>query len=211
MRAVVIDDHALIRDSLRHVLLEELDADEVIEAETLDQGLEDLAAAEGTVDLIIVDLNMPGESGPESVGALVEAFPAAKVVVVSASEAKDDVMGCLAAGVDGYIPKTLSVAEMVAALRQVLDGAMFVPRALTRRGVEPPRPRARLHMPGVDNLTARQREVLDELLLGRSSKEIARTLAVAEGTVKIHLAAIYRALGVRSRAEAISRLMVSRV
>jgi DNA-binding NarL/FixJ family response regulator len=207
MRALVIDDHALIRDSLRHVLMEELDAEEVLQAETLEVGLDQLSKAAGSIGLIVVDLNMPGESGPESIGALVEAFSEAKVVVVSASEAKEDVMGCLTAGVDGYIPKTLSVPEMVRALRQVLAGAIFVPRALTRRGVEPPRPRRPLCTPGVENLTPRQREVLDELLLGRSSKEIARALAVAEGTVKIHLAAIYRALGVRSRAEAISKLM----
>jgi DNA-binding NarL/FixJ family response regulator len=125
---------------------------------------------------------------------------------MSGSEAKDDVLGSLSAGADGYLPKSLPVSEMIAAVRQVLAGAVYVPRALTRRGVEaPPRP-ARM-LPGTENLTARQREVLDQLSLGRSSKEIARALGVAEGTVKIHLAAIYRALGVRTRAEAISRMI----
>lgn len=205
MRAVIIDDHELIRDSLRRILTDELGAEEVLEACDLETGLERLSDSTD-VAIIFVDLNMPGSSGPESLNALVDAFPDAKIVVVSASEAKEDVLGCLSAGVDGYIPKSLSVGDMVAAIAQVLEGRMFVPRALTRRGVEAP-PRAKRNVAGLEHLTPRQRDVLDQLLLGRSSKEIARALSVAEGTIKIHLAAIYRALGVRTRAEAISRLM----
>lgn len=204
-RAVVIDDHELIRDSVRRLLAENFEFSEILQAEDLDTGLELLAEA-GEVELIVVDLNMPGSSGPESLSALVDAFPDASVVVMSASEAKEDVLGCLSVGVSGYVPKSLTVPEMVAAIQQVLAGGTFVPRALTRRGVEPAA-RTRRHVAGLDHLTPRQREVLDELLFGRSSKEIARTLNVAEGTVKIHLAAIYRVLGVRTRAEAISKLM----
>ena len=205
MRAVIIDDHELIRDSVRRVLSEHLDFAEVLEAADLESGV-DLLSAAGEVDLIVVDLNMPGSSGPESLAALVDAFSTSSIVVMSGSEEKADVLGCLSVGVNGYVPKSLSVAEMVAALRQVLEGGMFVPRALTRRGVGAT-PRIRRQVVGLENLTHRQREVLDQLLLGQSSKEIARALNVAEGTVKIHLAAIYRALGVRTRAEAISKLM----
>lgn len=208
MRAVLIDDHELVRDSVHRVLCEQLGFESALEAADLESGLAVLADA-GDVDLIVVDLNMPDSSGPESLIALVEAFPNSKIVVMSGSEAKEDVLGCISAGVDGYIPKSLAVPEMVAAIRQVLDGGMFVPRALTRRGLDP-QPRIRSNLSGLEHLTSRQREVLDQLLLGLSSKEIARALNVAEGTVKIHLAAIYRALGVRTRAEAISRLMSSR-
>lgn len=205
MRAVLIDDHELIRDSVRRVLMDEFDFEEVHQADDLESGL-DLLSGIGHIDLIVTDLIMPGTSGPESLAALVEAFPASSIIVMSGSEAKEDVLGCLSAGVDGYIPKSLSVSEMVAAIRQVLSGGTYVPRALARRGVESA-PRAKLTAAGVDHLTPRQREVLDQLLLGQASKEIARALRLAEGTVKIHLAAIYRALGVRTRAEAIARLM----
>jgi DNA-binding NarL/FixJ family response regulator len=207
MRAVLIDDHALIRDSLKRVLTDNFHAEEVFEAEDLDTGLQ-LISAKGQPDLIMVDLNMPGSSGAESVSALVEAFPASNVIVISASDSQSDVLGCLSAGVNGYIPKSHSVPEMVSAIQQVMDGAIYVPRQLKRRGVTA-EPRPRRDLPGAANLTPRQRDVLDQLLLGRSSKEIARALAVAEGTVKIHLAAIYRALGVRTRAEAIAKLMSS--
>jgi DNA-binding NarL/FixJ family response regulator len=209
MRAVLIDDHELIRDSVSRILSEQLGFGSALQAPDLEAGLTVLSEA-GEVDLIMVDLHMPGSSGPESLVALVEAFPDSRIIVMSGSESKEDVLGCISAGVDGYIPKSLGVHEMVAAIQQVLDGGMFVPRALTRRGVEPPAPRIRTNLSGLEHLTPRQTEVLDQLLLGLSSKEIARVLNVAEGTVKIHLAAIYRALGVKTRAEAISRLMSSR-
>jgi len=207
MRAVLIDDHELVRDSISRLLQQDLQFDEVHQAADLESGL-DLMARLDEVDLIVTDLNMPGVYGPESLTALVEAFPKSSIVVVSGSEEKEDVLGCLSAGVDGYIPKSLPVAEMIAAIRQVLAGGTFLPRALARRGVEATRRTKPLtQVRGVDHLTGRQREVLDQLLTGQSSKEIARAMDVAEGTVKIHLAAIYRAIGVRSRAEAISRLM----
>jgi DNA-binding NarL/FixJ family response regulator len=206
MRAVLIDDHELIRDGISRVLSEAFEFEDIYQAGDLESGL-NLLADISDVDLIITDLNMPGASGPESLIALVEAFPASSIVVMSGSEAKEDVLGCLSAGVDGYIPKSLPVPEMVNAIRQVLAGGTFVPRTLARRGVEAPPPRAKPAVAGVDHLTHRQREVLDQLLLGQSSKEIARVLDLAEGTVKIHLAAIYRALGVKTRAEAIAKLM----
>ncbi|MEA1015962.1 response regulator transcription factor [Sphingosinicella sp. LY1275] len=206
LRALVIDDHELIRDGMRRVLEDALEFGEVRQAATLDEGLELLGAGLAP-DLILVDLNMPGSDGPESLVALVDAFPESSIVVMSASEAKEDVLGSLAAGVDGYVPKSLAVPEMVAALQQVLSGGTFVPRGLTRGASAPAKPRQPLD--GLDNLTARQREVVEQLLLGQSSKEIARVLDVAEGTVKIHLAAVYRVLGVNTRAAAISKLMTN--
>jgi DNA-binding NarL/FixJ family response regulator len=98
----------------------------------------------------------------------------------------------------------LASAEIAAAIRQVLEGQIFAPPALGKR--EAPAPNRLSVGDGEDKLTTRQKEVLNELLKGQASKEIARTLDIAEGTVKIHLAAIYRALGVRTRAEAIARL-----
>jgi DNA-binding NarL/FixJ family response regulator len=207
MRAILIDDHAIIRDGVSRVLIEKLQFKEVFQASDLTEAL-DLLAEAGDVQLIMTDLNMPGASGPESLVALVEGFPEASIIVMSASETKEDVLGCLSAGVDGYIPKSLSVPDMVNAIRQVLAGGTFLPRALARRGVEAS-PRTKMAAAGMDHITPRQRDVLDQLLLGQSSKQIARVLHVAEGTVKIHLAAIYRALGVRTRAEAISRLMTA--
>ena len=106
----------------------------------------------------------------------------------------------------GYIPKSLPSSEIAAAIKGVIEGRIFVPAAIGKRGPGGARPEAPGANNASDKLTMRQKEVLNELLKGQSSKEIARSLGIAEGTVKIHLAAIYRALGVRTRAEAIVKL-----
>lgn len=203
MRALVADDHELFRSGLRQLLVDVLGATDVREAETLDQAIETLTN-EGAGDLILVDLRMPGMSGAEALAALRDGFPDAKVAVVSAWEERAEIIAALSAGVHGYIPKSLSSNEIAAAIRAVMDGQIFVPPALGRR--DPGASTYSAPSLGGDKLTSRQREVLNELLKGQASKEIARSLDIAEGTVKIHLAAIYRALGVRTRAEAIAKL-----
>jgi DNA-binding NarL/FixJ family response regulator len=204
IRALIADDHELFRSGLKQLLVDVLGAEEIREAETFDQAIEVLTN-EGAGDLILVDLRMPGMSGAEALAALRDGFPDAKVAVVSAWEERAEIIGALSAGVHGYIPKSLSSAEIAAAIRAILDGHIFVPPALGKRDPSAPT-RTVAAREGEEKLTLRQREVLNELLKGQASKEIARTLDIAEGTVKIHLAAIYRALGVRTRAEAIAKL-----
>ncbi len=205
IRALVADDHELFRSGLKQLLVDVLGAEDVREAETLDQAIE-MLTNEGAGDLILVDLRMPGMNGAEALAALRDGFPDAKIAVVSAWEERSDILAALGAGVHGYIPKSLSSTEIAEALRSILDGRIYVPAAIGRR--EPGAPVVASAAPdsGQEKLTGRQKEVLGELLKGQASKEIARTLDIAEGTVKIHLAAIYRALGVRTRAEAIARL-----
>ncbi|MBP6690564.1 MAG: response regulator transcription factor, partial [Hyphomonadaceae bacterium] len=112
----------------------------------------------------------------------------------------------LGAGVHGYIPKSLSSTQIATALQGILEGRIFVPPAMGKREGAPGEGSGGAFKLDQDKLTLRQRDVLQELLKGQASKEIARTLDIAEGTVKIHLAAIYRALGVRTRAEAIAKM-----
>lgn len=210
IRVLIADDHELFRSGLRQLLIDALEAADVREAETFDQALE-ILTNEGAGDLILVDLRMPGMSGAEALAALRDGFPEAKVAVVSAWEERAEIISALSAGVHGYIPKSLPSSEIALAIRSILDGRIFVPPALGRReggGAAPSASGASSSSGGSvpGKLTLRQREVLTELLKGQASKEIARTLDIAEGTVKIHLAAIYRALGVRTRAEAIAKL-----
>ena len=208
MRALIADDHELFRSGLRQLLVDALGAEDVREAETLDQAIE-ILTNEGAGDLVLVDLRMPGMNGAEALAALRDGFPDAKIAVVSAWEERADILAALGAGVHGYVPKSLPSTEIAEALRSILEGRIYVPPAIGKR--EPcASPRIFASSADVqDKLTLRQKEVLSELLKGQASKEIARTLDIAEGTVKIHLAAIYRALGVRTRAEAIAKLKVS--
>src|SRR5262245_19133803 len=205
MRALIADDHELFRSGLKQLLLDELGAEDVREAETLDQAIE-MLTTEGAGDLILADLRMPGMSGAEALAALRDGFPEAKVAVVSAWEERSEIIAALSAGVHGYIPKSLASADIANAIRSILDGHIFVPPALGRREPGKPVTVNAGQGDGGEKLTARQKEVLNELLKGQATKEIARSLDIAEGTVKIHLAAIYRALGVRTRAEAIAKL-----
>jgi len=203
IRAIVADDHELFRSGMKHLLTDVLGAEDVREADSFDQAIE-ILTNEGAGDLVLVDLRMPGMS-TEALAALRDGFPDAKVVVVSAWEERADIINALSAGVHGYVPKSLSSSEIAAALQSILDGRIFVPPALGRRDTVQTQPHV-IEGGAGDKLTLRQREVLNELLKGMASKEIGRALDIAEGTVKIHLAAIYRALGVRTRAEAIAKL-----
>jgi DNA-binding NarL/FixJ family response regulator len=203
LKVLIADDHQLFRSGLRQLLMDELDAEIVREASTLDEAI-DILTAEGPGDLTLLDLRMPGMSGVEALTALCEGFPETRVAVISAWQERSDILSALSAGVHGFVPKSLSSSEIAAALRDILEGRIYVPPSLRAREGESSR--GSVLGASVDKLTARQKDVLEELLKGRASKEIARTLDIAEGTVKIHLAAIYRALGVRTRAEAITKL-----
>ncbi|MFZ2031565.1 MAG: response regulator transcription factor [Vitreimonas sp.] len=203
LRALIADDHELFRSGLKQLLVDKFGSVEVREAKTLDDAI-DLLTAEGGGDIILVDLRMPGMSGVEALSALRDGFPNTRVAVVSGFDERAEIMAALGAGVHGYIPKSLSGGEIAAAIKTILDGGIYAPAALGRRDPERSLPSA--NALDADKLTGRQKEVLAELLKGQASKEIARGLGIAEGTVKIHLAAIYRALGVRTRAEAIARL-----
>lgn len=209
---LLADDHALFRQGIRHLLADSLKGANVIEADGFDSALEALQQSGGAA-LIVMDLRMPGMAGGNSLRALREAYPQAKLVVLSASESRGDILEALGAGVHGYIPKTALPEDIASAIQYILEGGVYVPPLLSRGGGEDPL----LHAgeskgapaaasgPALDltRFTTRQRDVLRLLAAGKSNKEIARDLDLAEGTVKIHLAAVFRALNARNRTEAV--------
>jgi DNA-binding NarL/FixJ family response regulator len=207
MKILVVDDHPLILEALHHVL-RQLQADvEVLGAVTADEGRR-LAALNPELDLLLLDLNLPGADGFALLEELRRSYPALPVVVLSASEQPEDVVRALDMGAMGYIPKTSSNEVMLQALRLVFSGGIYVPRAAIAES--PPEPVARPRAPATSTitphelgLTDRQAEVLAALLQGLPNKLICRKLDLAEGTVKIHVAAILRALGVHTRTQAV--------
>lgn len=208
LSVLIADDHELFRAGLRQLLSDELPDSAVREAASFDEAVEVLT--EAAHDLVLIDLRMPGMAGNETLAALRDGFPGAKIVVVSALEDRADILNALAAGVNGFVPKSLPAVEIAAALRSVAEGKIYVPATIGQRGAQAQTASATRSLPAsAEALTTRQKAVLGELLKGRSSKEIARALDIAEGTVKVHLAAIYRALDVRTRAEAIAKLSAS--
>jgi DNA-binding NarL/FixJ family response regulator len=193
MKILIADDHPLFREGLRHLLVELDWSVDVLEAWDY-PGLRALLEAHADADLAIMDLDMPGAKDQAGLEGLLALYPTLPVVVLSASEQLDDMQRALDAGAMGYLPKSTPPEVLLCALRLVLSGGIYVPPALVRGGG------ARA---AFDTLSARQREVLEHLVLGHSNKEIARELGMSEATVKAHLTAIFRTLNVSNRTQAV--------
>ena len=207
MKILIGDDHVLFREGLRRLLEQLRDNATFAEASNFDELLDMAASKDEVYDLVLTDLRMPGWPGFSGIGMLRERQPNAKVVVVSASEAQADVREALENGAAGYIPKSSSVKIMLSALDLIFSGGVYVPATVLREGTEPDHRGAGGVIPPTDPqleqlLTQRQREVLDRLREGKSNKQIAHELGLSEGTVKIHMTAIFKSLGVRNRTQA---------
>lgn len=203
MKTLLADDHPLMREGVRQVLAQLEPAIEIIDAHDY-PSLFAQTALHGDLDLALVDLNMPGFVGMQGITQYRHRFPDIPLVVLSASESANDIRNALEAGALGYIPKAASATVMLAALRQVLAGDIFVPACLGDghaglHSVAPADFEALQH----SGLTARQLEVARLLAQGCANKAIAGMLSMSEGTVKVHIAAIFRAFGVTNRTEAV--------
>ena len=198
MKILLADDHPLFREGVKPVL-ENLDATaEILEAVDFPSVFETMRRAED-IDLVLMDLNMPGMDGIDGVHRFRATFPEAPLVILSASEEVDDIRCLLAAGALGYITKSTPSGDILAALRRVLAGGLYAPPQLLDCGEGIPPPFHRRH----PTLSDRHVQVLRELIKGMSNKQIGDMLEVTEGTVKTHLAAIFRILKVSNRTEAV--------
>lgn len=205
MVVLVVDDHPLFREGLTQ-LLRDLDAQaEVLAEADARHGLA-VAAARADLDLVLLDLTMPGMNGLDAVERFGEEAPGVPVVILSALEDPEQVRRALALGAVGYIPKSTPSPTMIDALRLVLGGGMYVPPLMLSAmgsGSEPaPQPAQRNEQRAPEALTDRQIEVLALLATGKSNKLIARELGLSEKTVKAHITAVFRLLGVVNRTQA---------
>ncbi len=210
---LIADDDEFFRIALRSILLNQLSCSHVIEAGSLDEAVEQLSE-KGPVTLAIFDLAMPGMENAGSLRAVRECFPWTRVAVVSASRRRSNILQALEAGVHGYVPKGLGVRELARALQMIRQGMIYVPSQLAdlpapeeevqfrmSKNTTPVSSRRGVGQQPVD-LTSRQKAVLELIVKGLTNKEIAKALGVGDGTVKVHVAAIFRTLGVTSRAAA---------
>ena len=220
--ALIADDHSLYRSGLGLLLKDRLGFTEVIEASSFDEALDRLADRP-QIALALFDLSMPGMGGPQSLAVVRSSYANVRVAVISGSEARENVVESIAASLHGYIPKTLPENEIVKALRDIMAGRVFVPVLIataTAPGHRPPgdNPAGERAIGEIANaqagtaalatlegLTPRQRDVLRGIVRGLANKEIARELDIAEGTVKIHLAALFAHFDVRNRTELATR------
>jgi DNA-binding NarL/FixJ family response regulator len=205
LKVLVVDDHPLIREALRQVL-KALDQDiELVDAAGAQEAFK-AAGQHDAFDLILLDLALPDADGFDVLRELRERHPSFPVVVLSASEQVQAVMRALDAGAMGFIPKTSSNERLLNALRLVLSGGVYLPAEVLRHSPMPvlSKPAATAEVSYRDlGLTQRQAQVLALLVQGKPNKIICRELNLAEGTVKIHVTAILKALGVTNRTQAV--------
>lgn len=212
LKILVADDHHLVREGLKLALREIDQGVTVIEAANLALAIE-AYRNHPDVDLVLLDLSMPGNSGLSVLEGFEQSCPEARVVVISASYDLETVQLAVRRGVLGFIPKLTARDAMISALRFILAGGIYVPlEAMMLTAGDGARSPARAPVlkgqtPREAGLTARQIDVLRQLLEGKSNKQICRDMNLAMGTVKGHVAAILVTLDVSSRAEAISAAM----
>lgn len=198
---LIADDHPLFRDALRRIAAEIFADHVVVEVDSCDKALESLA--DESIELIFLDLNMPGMDGFNGLVSLRNAAPAVPIIVVSASEDMTTVQEAITYGAAGFMPKSLAKDEMVAAVRCVLDGGIYTPAVASgHRDRQMNAADAKL-LESISQLTHQQRIVLQMLVSGRPNKQIAYELSIVESTVKAHVSAILRKLKVHSRTQAV--------
>ena len=200
VRILIADDHPLVLGALKQAVSGAVEGVEIHEA----QDFESLAAtleAQPEMDLVLLDLSMPGVRGFSGLLYLRAERPGLPVIVVSANEDRAVMRHCLEFGAAGYVPKSLDVSSMRAAIRAVLDGGRWTPPDLDpKAGASTP---ASALVKRLSSLTPQQVRVLMMLSQGLLNKQIAYELSVSEATVKAHVSAILQKLGVESRTQAV--------
>jgi len=200
LRILVIDDHALFRRGLKHLLRDLDDRVEVLEA----AGCSETEALRGTsFDLILLDLHMPGIAGLDALAAMRNAFEASRIVVLSGEEDPRQIRRAIDAGAAGFIPKASTPEVLLGALRLILAGGVYLPSVALRGMGEPDAAEQASEDRIAQLLSDRQMEVLRKAVEGKANKVIARELGISDSTVKAHLSAAFRALGVHNRTEAV--------
>ena len=207
MKLLIVDDHHLIREGLKPVLrrLGEGEEAQVLEASGFEDAIR-IADANPDLDLVVLDFHLPGVEGFAALNDLQERHPALPIVVMSGADDPGVMREAIDHGALGFIPKSSGSEVILNALRLVLSGGTYLPREIMTASrpapaaAPTPRP-GRLRDLG---LTPRQTDVLELLLAGKPNKAICRELDLSEGTVKTHIQAIFKALEVTSRVQAVN-------
>ena len=215
MKLLTIDDHALFRQGLKFLLIDLQSDLECLEAESLDEAL--ALDDKESVEFVLLDYHLRDSEGVTSLKRISTAFENAVIVLLSGEEEPQLIRQLIDQGAAGYIPKSSSQDVLIAALKLILAGGVYIPpiamnTAAAASGAYVMQPEHADR--GLNALSKRQQEVLALAVQGKSNKAIARELNIAEGTVKAHLSAAFRALGVSNRTEAVyaaSRLKLVRV
>ncbi|HAI29358.1 MAG TPA: DNA-binding response regulator [Thalassospira sp.] len=201
---LIADDHPLVRGALKQALSSELENVSVLEAGSLYEAIDQIEAHKGDIDLVLLDLHMPGMNGFTGLFTLRASYPDIPVSIVSASQELPVVRRSIEYGASAFVPKSAPVDQIGLAVKTVLDGGMWMPD-WAREAMEngPADDEATGLAEKIGQLTPQQLRVLNMLTEGKLNKQIAYELDVTEATVKAHVSAILRKLSVHSRTQAV--------
>jgi DNA-binding NarL/FixJ family response regulator len=201
LQVAIVDDHPLFREGVAHTLGAQPDIDVVAEGESAADALR--IAGECLPDVMLLDVSMPG-GGLNAVRQIARAFPVVKTVMLTVSEGEEDVTAALRAGARAYVLKGVAARELVRILRDVAAGEVYVTPSLAANLLFELTSGGASRQPAspLDELTEREREILELVAGGDSNKEIAARLYLSEKTVKHHMTNILQKLQVRNRVEA---------
>ncbi|MFB9887322.1 response regulator [Balneatrix alpica] len=206
-KILIADDHPLFREAIQSVIESCFAGAEIHTTDTLEATLE-LTQQEEDLDLILLDLNMPGMNGLQGLISLRNTVPTIPVVIVSAEESKQVVLQAITSGAIGFITKSSPRQKMAEALQQIVEGNVYLPSDIIRANAREGRRHGQqeeYQLPPelLETLTRRQLLVLERMSKGESNKQIAYNLNIAETTVKAHVSAILRKLNVHNRIQAV--------
>lgn len=197
---MIVDDHPLLRKGLRQLIELEDDLELVAEASNGQDALN--IVAEDEPDLVILDLNMQGMDGIETLKAMREKGVASRIVMLTVSDHDEDVVAAITNGADGFLLKDMEPEEIIAKIKQAALGKMVISDRLAEvLACALRRPEKKVNN-AIDSLTARELEILKLIAKGLSNKLIARALDISDGTVKVHVKHLLKKMNLRSRVEA---------
>ncbi len=206
MQILVADDHELARFAICEVLKRIEPEAEIMQCDNLEVA-STLAAEKGDLDLIVVDLVMPGMSGVDDVTPIQNLHPQTPVAIISGQFSRKDVVRALQIGAAGFISKTLGLKGLENAFRVILAGDKYIPVELMSFDNDASGEGDEKDNDSFPNLSKRQRQVLNGLVNGRTNRSIASALDISEATVKLHVSGILRKLGAKNRTDAATMAM----
>jgi DNA-binding NarL/FixJ family response regulator len=197
-KVLIADDHPLFRNALKQVLINQTLAMQVQESQdfqtTIDALIQDV-----DIDLLFLDLNMPGNQGLAGISTIRAQFPNTLIIVVSADEQEHTITKCVKLGASAYIPKSVDMNEITQAVANVLEGEQWLPKGYQ---LAEQKPTEKAFFQHLEQLTPHQLKVLGLIAEGLLNKQIAYELNISESTVKQHASAVLKKLGVYNRTQA---------
>ncbi len=209
LRVVIADDHALVRGGMALLVQTVEENVEIYEASDLPNVIS-ILSQDITIDLMLLDLSMPGIGGLAGIKDIVDTWPDVPIIIVSVTEDIDVIEDALSIGVMGYIPKSSTPDITNSAIKLVLSGGIYIPPHVLRLSMPTPRSLndtnpSKLRIPASIKLTTRQMEVLELVSQGMSNRAIGDDLGLSENTIKMHISKLFKILKVENRTEAVAK------